>query len=353
MKLHYYLMGAVMMAAASVSFTACNDDDNDEPVFIVGGGDTTEVPDIELSTDTVRVKIGAENRVAIPVASETGGIKGFSLDPSTADVVDVDGVPMIEGFKNGLCGVMVSDANNKYKKLIVNVYTTEQMQLSQSELTFLAPLGASGSSSDVYVLLGNGGYSIESDNSEVEASITPETGVITITATSKVDPYTATLTVTDISGLTADLKVSVEASLDPFTAQQLQEILELDESTIWADCIKPSAGNTPSYWDWRDYGYGEFINETNGNTRSLGWWSNYWGNDLGGIKIDYPANASVGAEVEGTLYFQYSNLQYNPCYQYEGKAKVLADDATKTVVICWQVDLENERINRGYVVMMK
>ncbi len=346
-------MGAVMMAAASVSFTACNDDDNDEPVFIVGGGDTTEVPDIEFSTDTVRVKIGAENRVAIPVASETGGIKGFSLDPSTADVVDVDGVPMIEGFKNGLCGVMVSDANNTYKKLMVSVYTTDQMQLSQSELTFLAPLGASGTSSDVSVLLGNGGYSIKSNNSAVVASITPETGVITITATSKVDPYTATLTVTDISGLTADLKVSVEASLDPFTAQQLQEILELDESTIWADCKDPSDGNTPYYWDWRNYGYGEFINETNGNTRTLGWWCIYWDNDLGGIKIDYPANASVGAEVDGKLYYQYSNSQWYSCYEYEGKAKVLADDATKTVVICWQVDTENERINRGYVVMMK
>lgn len=346
-------MGAAMMAAASVSFTACNDDDNDEPVFIVGGGDTTEVPDIELSTDTVRVKIGAENRAALPIVSETGGIKAFSLDPSTADVVDVDGVPMIEGFKNGLCGIMVSDANINYKKLIVSVYTTDQMQLSQGELTFLAPLGASATSSDVYVLLGNGGYSVKSDNPAVKAEITAETGEISITAKSKVDPYTAILTVTDISGLTADLKVTVEASFDPFTPSQLEDILAMTESAVWADCKDPSDGNTPYYYDWRDYGYGEWLNSTEGGTRTIGWWYERRGTDYGGIKIDYPANASVNAEVSGTLYFQYSNIAWYDCYKYEGKAKVLADDATKTVVICWQVDTQNERINRGYVVMMK
>ncbi len=342
-------MSAALMTAASVSFTACNDDDNDEPVFVVGG-DTTEVPDIQFSKDTVRVKVGEENRAALPIASETGGIKAFSLDPAVADIVDVDGVPMIEGFKNGLCGVMVSDANSNYKKLMVSVYTTDQMQLSKSELTFLTPLGASGTSSDVTVLLGNGGYTIKSDNPAVVSSITPETGVITITATSKIDPYTATLTVSDISGLTADLKVSVEASLDPFTPQQLQKILDLNKSTIWADCKDPSDGNTPYYWG---YGYGDLINETNGNTRTIGWWFTSWGTDYGGIKIDYPANASVGAEVEGTLYFQYSTAQWYDCYKYAGKAKVLADDATKTVVICWQVDTQNQRINRGYVVLMK
>ena len=342
-------MSAALMTAASVSFTACNDDDNDEPVYVVGGN-TTETPDIQFSADTVRVKIGEENRAALPIASETGGIKAFSLDPAVADIVDVDGVPMIEGFKNGLCGVMVSDDNNHYKKLVVSVYTTEQMQLSTDALTFLTPLGGSATSTEASVVLGNGGYTVVSDNPKVVASIDSETGVISVTATSKMDPFTATLTVSDISGLTADLKVTVEASMDPFTAEQLQEILAKTESTIWADCKDPSDGNQPYYYGSYD---GEWIDSTEGDTSTIGWWFNYYGSDYGGIKIDYAANAAVNAEVAGTLYFQYSYIGWYDCYQYPGKAMVLVDDATKKVVIAWQVDEQNERINRGYVVLIK
>lgn len=346
-------MSAALMTAASVSFTACNDDDNDEPVYVVGGN-TTETPDIQFSSDTVRMKIGEENRAALPIASETGGINAFSLDPAVADIVDVDGVPMIEGFKNGLCDVMVSDDNNNYKKFVVSVYTTEQMQLSTDALTILTPLGGSATSTEASVVLGNGGYSIVSDNPKVTASITPETGEISITVTSKVDPYSATLTVTDISGLSADLKVTVEASFDPFTPAQLQEIMDMTESAAWADCKDPSDENEPYYYGWRNYGYGSWLDSTEGDTSTVGWWYiNSRGVDYGGIKIDYPANAAVDAEVEGTLCFQYSDSRLYDLYKYEGNAKVLVDDATKKVVIAWQVDEQNERINRGYVVLIK
>ena len=86
---------------------------------------------------------------------------------------------------------------------------------------------------------------------------------------------------------------------------------------------------------------------------TLGWWCTSYGSDLGGIKIEYPSDAAVDTEVNGALYFQYSNIEWYNCYKYEGKAKVLVDNADKTVVICWQVDKANVRINRGYVVMMK
>ena len=346
-------MSAALMTAASVSFTACNDDDNDEPVYVVGGN-TAETPDIQFSTDTVRVKIGEENRAALPIASETGGIKALSLDPAVADIVDVDGVPMIEGFKNGLCGVMVSDANSNYKKLVVSVCTIEQIQLSTDAMTFLTPLGGSATSTEASVVLGNGGYTVVSDNPKVVASIDSETGVISVTATSGMNPFTATLTVTDISGLTAYLKVTVEASFEPFTPSKLQEIKDMTESAVWADCKDPSDGNEPYYYDWRSYGYGSWLDSTEGDTSTIGWWYiNSRGVDYGGIKIDYPANAAVDAEVEGTLYFQYSDSRWYALYKYEGNAKVLVDDATKKVVIAWQVDEQNERINRGYVVIIK
>lgn len=352
MKLHYYLMSMALMATASVSFTACDDDDPvDEPVYVIGSDKDNS--SIQFTTDECRVKIGADNRVAIPVAETTGAIKAYSLSPDVVEVVDVDGVPMLEGLKNGTGSVMVADANDVYKALHVSVYTTDKMELSHSEFTFSTPLGASASTDEAHVTLGNGGYTIESNNPAVKATINAETGAIVITATSKSDPYTATLTVSDASGLSAEIKVTVTASFDPFTPAQLQEIMAKNESAVWADCKDPSDGNEPYYYDWRDWGYGAWINNSENGTNTLGWWCISGSSDLGGIKIEYPSNATVDTEVNGTLYFQYSNIQWYNCYKYEGKAKVLVDNADKTVVICWQVDKANSRINRGYVVMMK
>jgi len=356
MKIRYYLMSAAIMAVASVSFTACDDDDvTDEPVYVIGG-DKSDA-DIQLSSETVRVKIGEANRVALPVASATGEVKAFSLNPDVADVVSVDGVPMIEGFKNGIAGVMVSDADNNYKKITVSVYTIDKMELSHQSFDMTTLLGASATNTEASVTLGNGGYSIASDNEAVNATIDSETGAISITATSKVDPYTAVLTVTDASGLTATIEVTVKASLEPFTAEQIQEILALKESAVWGDCKDPSDDNVPYYYGWRDYGYGDWVNETSDGNQTIGWWfvDDSYGDvsDYGGLKIEYPAGTAVNTEVNGKLYFQYSNIEWYALYTYEGKVTLLEDNSTRTVAIFNQVDTQNQRLNRGYVVLYK
>lgn len=224
MKLQYYFMSMALMATACVSFTACDDDDPvDEPVYVIGG-DNEDVPNIEFSQADIRVKIGEANRAAIPVASATGAVKAFSLNPDIAVVVDVDGTPMVEGVKNGLCDIMVSDANNSYKKLTVSVYTTDQMELSATEITLSSTVGTTANA-EASVVLGNGDYSIECDNQNVTATINAETGAIKLSARSKKDPYTAAVTVKDISGLTATISVTVKGTL-------LSETLELSANTL-------------------------------------------------------------------------------------------------------------------------
>lgn len=353
MKLHYYLMSMALMAGASVAFTACDDDDVvDEPVYVISPDDS-EATDVTFTSDTIKVKIGAENRAALPIATADGDVKAFSLDPETAEVVDVNGTPMIEGFRNGFTGVMVSDANNHYKQLAVSVYTTDVMTLSHTEFNFETPLGASATSTEVSVTLGNGGYSVESDNSAVRATINSETGVITLRATSKVQPYTATVTVRDASNLSASLVVNVTASLAPFTPEQLQEILAITESTVWADCKDPSDGNVPYYYSYRRYGYGEWLNNVENGNQVIGWWMNQWGSDYGGISIEYPVGTQVNAPADGTLAFQYSNSAWYDRYTYPVKVTLLEDNETRTVAIACQVDEVNQRLNRGYVILYK
>ena len=65
------------------------------------------------------------------------------------------------------------------------------------------------------------------------------------------------------------------------------------ESAVWADCKDPSDGNEPYYYDWRDWGYGEWLNTSENGTNTLGWWCTSYGSDLGGIKIEYPSDAAV------------------------------------------------------------
>ena len=118
-------MSMALMATASVSFTACNDDDPEyEPVTVIGSDKDNS--SIQFTTDECRIKIGADNRVAIPIAESVGAIRAYTLSPDVVEVVDVDGALMLEGFKNGTGSVMVADENDVYKALHVSVYTTDK-----------------------------------------------------------------------------------------------------------------------------------------------------------------------------------------------------------------------------------
>lgn len=510
MKFHYYLMSMALAATAMVGFTACDDDDKSaDPVYVVGPGETTG--SVGFTDSNVRVKIGTETRINIPVSGSSAGIQAYSLDPEIATVVDVDGVPMIEGLKNGSAKIMVSDAEGNYEVLNVTVYTTEEMTLNYSNLVvkplegktvavtevgvaagnggytatsddsnvtvyideesgelainargqedpytatvtitdctdlsadltvtvspsdlivkigsatrvalpftgeytaevisdgtaelytdasgkkyieglangtavvtaqqgdtyyhytytvyttdvltlsdtnfeMTTPLGLSSSNSECHVVLGNGGYSVTSNNSKVRASIN-SAGVITITATSSKEEYTAVLTVKDSFNLTATINVTVKYTMDAFTASDIEAIKAMDEE-IYAQ-LQGQSYNVPTYWTYyKNYGYnyGEWITGTADGVNTYGWWYKSTWSDYGGIKIEIPDTAQLNEEVSGKIYFKRSSGSYYPLVTKEGTAKIIYEDASKVAVIFWNVDLENECINRGYVVSPK
>lgn len=338
-----------MASAAVVGFTSCSDDDDDAPVVVTPD-------DLTLSQDIARVKIGPENRVLLPVATGAGEYHAYSLNPDIADVVTGDdGMYYIEGFKNGTADLVVSDAANRYVRMKASVYTTEEMTLSHTAYNFKTPMGLSSSSSECHVVLGNGGYTVESDNSKVVATIDAETGVITMTATSAKNEFTAKVTVTDCSGLSASMDVTVVATFDPFTDADLQNLMAAT-SNDWY--IKSSQFSQTRCSDLPYYeNYGEWTDEANGDgTHTFGWWEIYWGSDYGGHHIVYPEGTAVGEEVAGKYLFKY-NIDYGggnyPKYELEGTVKILKDDDVSKVVIWWNVDMENECINRGWIVKKK
>lgn len=344
MKLKYYLMGTALVAMGA-GFTACSDDD--DPVSPV------ETPKTELTvpTDAQRVKIGTENRIALPVLTGNGEYDAYSLNPEVADVTyGEDGTPYIEGFKNGSTTIVISDAASKYAQVPVSVYTTETMTLNKTAMDFVATMGYSATASDLAVELGNGGYSVASDNSKVQVTIDEETGVVTITATAGREEYTANVTVTDCTGLTATCAVTVKPTFDGFVQSDIDALLAKTASAVDYN------GSYPYYFRYLSYGwYGEMVDEEVDGLRRVGykyeeesWWSESI--DYTGLMIRFPIGTAVNTEVSGTLLYGDSNEAYD---EHNGTVKILQDDAEKFVAIWWNVDMEAEKVNRGSVVWIK
>lgn len=334
------------MALASLSLiglSSCSEDDEPVPVQ-----NETERTDLVLSNDVQRVKIGAENRVKLEVAQGNGNYHAYSLNPDIANVVkDSDGAYYIEGFKNGQASVVVSDAENIYKRMQVSVYTTDVMKLSHDEFLFSIPLGYSESSTACSVVEGNGGYVIETDNAKVSVSIDAESGAITLSATAGKDEYSANLKITDSTGLSATMTVTVSATLDAFTDNLINELLAKTANDWY---IKSNlftytrCSVLPRYED-----EGEWKDEDNGDgTWTFGWWESM---GYGGHYIHFPSGTAVGVEVDAT--YDYKHAGYTKQYSMPGKAKIIKDDEESKVVIWWNVDLENECINRGWIVRIK
>ena len=155
-----------MGSAAAVGFTSCNDDDplvTLDPVEKVEGeaGEST----LKVPEEVVKVKIG--NDIAVPAEGAQGTVNAYSLNENVVKIADSGNGPMIQGVKNGTAEIMVSDDSGSYKKFTVSVYTTDVMQLSHTAYDFEIPLGSSATTTECHVVLGNGEYTIVSDNPKV------------------------------------------------------------------------------------------------------------------------------------------------------------------------------------------
>lgn len=341
MKLKYYFLSLVLATSCGFALTSCNDDD--DPVV--------EAPELTFDTDAMRVKIGEENKAPLPIATGGGQYNAFSLDESIAKAtLGEDGNVYVEGLKNGNTYVMVSDAAGNYKRYPVSVYTTEEMTLSHENYSFVTPMGISSSSSECAVVLGNGDYSVESDNEKVAVSIDSETGVITMTATSAKDEFTAVVTVTDCSNLTASMNVTVTPTFDAFTAADIEALKAKTKNDYY---IKSNKFSQTLNYDLSYYGenYHTWKDADNGDgTHTFGLWEGGW-SDYGGHYIIYPSGTAVDQEVAGTYEFKYNYGQTK--WELDGTVKIIQDDANAKIVIWWDVDMENEAISRGWIVKVK
>lgn len=304
---------------------ACGDDNGASPVEPV----TPPSPGLEVPTDVLRVKNG--EALTLQVTQGGGDYNVFSLDPSVATATIVDGQIEIQGVEVGQTAIIVSDSGGYYRKVPVSVYVYETITIDKTEIDLVALLGNVAFAS-AQVTQGNGGYSIASSDTRVTAMIADD-GSIAMSATSKPDDYTATLTVTDKSGLTATILVTVKASYEPFTEEDLADIKADATRTYILD------GYQSNYM-----GYGKSVNADNGDgTISYGWqyapisWLTYR------FKITFTGDKTVGKKTDALLdYTMYMGDTYNVPIDLE----IIQADATNI----WGVFtfVLDEAIHYGY-----
>jgi len=314
----------LVVVLLTIGFTGCSDNDNET----INPGGETEVPAFTLGQESIRVKVGAENKITVDVKEGGGEYDAFILDTTIAKVETVDGVVKVEGFANGQTSLIISDKYSRYRKVPVSVYTTDKIQLSHEVFDLVTVLGNSKTLT-ANVVLGNGGYEATSNNSAVTVSVNEE-GVISMTAVSKKTEFTATVTVTDCTGLSEDIAVTVKASLDPFTDVELETIM-LD--------------NTRRYFyngSRTDSSYYTYLNEiTSQGKQRYGWdyYSYYW------YKLEFKGGKDVGTKEEAMFdYYYYSTGSINTPVTME----IIKNDGVNVWGVFSYINDEQEKLYTGY-----
>lgn len=264
MKLKYYFLSLAL--ATSCGFLAsCSDDDEDQIILTH--------QELTFEVDEMRVKIGEENKALVPIATGSGVYHAFSLDENIAKVILIDGEVYVEGFRNGSTHIVVSDAGGHYKRFPVQVYTTDELILNMQALDFSCLMGKSDVNNQIEVVLGNGGYSVESADERIEAEISStvddegnEIAKVVVRATASKDEYTGVVTVKDQSGCEAEVTVTVKPSFDVFTSARIDMIKEITAYECNVD-VNGLQGPKPYYFYENEIlNYGErFLGASTGN----------------------------------------------------------------------------------------
>ena len=355
-KQFLYASGALLMLTV---LAACSEKE-DDGALAGGAGEIT------LISDAIEVKTGEENIVPLDsvIAAGAGAYNAYSLTPQMCEIVrGDDGRLYIKALQNGFGEIMILDANNNYKRVVLTLYTYDAIIFNFDSYDFKIRIGERATTSALEVIEGNGNYTLSSDNDRIDARI-EQSGRITITATAAIEDFVATLTVTDQAGRSGDITVTVMSSTDSFTDDEIENLRNTDLSDIYSfDWLYIDAyGSYPTYASgyatgctayfmingdeggWSDEDIGGGLHSLKFQVKMFSYW-------YGKHEIQYPTGTGLDKEVEATYYVE--NYNKADPMQWKGKAKILRNDGDGVIVIWYNFDEVNEKIERGWVIYPK
>ena len=226
MRLYKYLF-IVCVALFSFGMAGCSDENEKEKEIV------SPLPGLKIKEGSVRVKIGADNKVGIDILEGGDEYHVFSTDEDVVTAEIIGKKISLEGKSVGEAVIVLSDKNSKYLKFPVSVYLTDKIKLSQEEVEMEILMGHR-KSTKIKVSEGNGGYKVESDNPNIKTSVTEE-GEITVNATAAEESFTGSVTVKDKGGVAASFTVKVSVTTKPFSDGLLAEIKSGNKTCYFFD----------------------------------------------------------------------------------------------------------------------
>lgn len=305
-----------------IGFVGCSDDDDNGI-----STENNEIPELALDQESVKVKIGPENKITLNIKQGGGEYNAFILDENIAKAEVTDGVITVEGFANGQTSLILSDKYSRYKRFNVSAYTTDVLKLSHESFNLVTKLGNS-QTLKANVELGNGGYQAISDNPKVSVSVNEE-GEISLTATSKKEEFMANVTITDCTGLSANISVTVTSTLEPFSDEELEAITSNTTRRYYFNNSKT------------DQSYYSYINTiTEDGKQRYGWdyYSYYW------LYLDFSGDKSVGVKDDAVYTYHTWSVDTNQPVTL----KIIKNDGKNIWGVFSYVDDEQEKLYTGY-----
>ncbi len=179
----------VFCLSLGLAFQACNSDPE------------IELKDVKIEPSSISVLVGETETAEI-----TDGNGGYTAEVTTgtsfASVAVAGNVVTVTGIKEGSSTITVTDKDGKTAALSVTVNAVpRQLELETESVSV-----AAGATETVEITDGNGGYTAEVTEGEDYASVSVSGTVITVTGIAE---GSATISVTDKKGETADLAVTV------------------------------------------------------------------------------------------------------------------------------------------------
>lgn len=224
MKKKYLYLSLIFITAFNLS--SCSEDET--PTYPEEKDQVVEVPESsEITVDKETLSIIKGQSQNLEITEGAGDYKTLVLDKTIAETSLEGNTVTVKALAQGYTEFLISDKGGAYKNIKVEVYLTDNIQTSLSELNMALPFGKP-SESFFTVTEGNGGYTATSSNEEV-ATVSIKSSEPDKVVVSAVKEGQTEITVTDIHGLSAKVTVNVTVSDSPFTQEQL-EAIKADET---------------------------------------------------------------------------------------------------------------------------
>lgn len=269
-----YLYLAMMSLVLSFGFTACSSDDNDNPT-------PTPTNKSEMAFDKDTVKVGVGESATFNITSGGGDYKIINENPDIASGTVSGSAVSVASVKKGITGIVVSDAQGNYKRIIVkSMYF--KMSLNKEAVEVGMKLGhTTDATATVTVTGGNGNYTAVSADEKIVKVAGIADSVITLNGVAE---GTTTVTITDMMGLTKTVNVTVKTTTIPYTDEEKQAQM-LDETNVF----NWDSGNSN---EW-----GTFSTQIENNQQEVYW--DYYGYYF--MKVYFDGDLTVGKKTNGKV----------------------------------------------------